>query len=63
MDQEKDSLILGEKKKLKSTHHSYKQTCAQTISEQCLLWTIPPFVTRLSYFIAEHGYYGTEKLF
>lgn len=41
MDQEKDSLILGEKE-VKTTH---KQTCAQTTPEQCLRWTIPPFVT------------------
>lgn len=33
------------KKPLKPTHHSYKQTCAQTTSEQCLLWNFPPFVT------------------
>lgn len=40
-------------KNLKTTHHSHKQTYAQTISEQCLLGNIPSFLTN-------HGYYGTE---
>lgn len=37
----KRQLSTGEKK-LKTTHYSHKQTCAQTTSEQCLLWNTPP---------------------
>lgn len=32
-------------KKLKTTHHSCKQTIAQTISDHNPLWNIPAFVT------------------